>query len=147
MNRYDESAIQVYRESSCDVVRFPRSAEFELHRDRITCTLLRSEYEEMVDVWFLGQILAYYLELHGALAIHAAAVNIEGRAALFVGDAGDGKSTLTASLLAAGLPLIADDVAVVEHRDGQTRCRSSYPHLKLTPEQTRRFLGAVGDCV
>lgn len=48
-------------------------------------------------------------------AIHAAGVSLGGRCLLLPGASGEGKSTLSAALVAAGLPLFGDDTVVLAH--------------------------------
>jgi hypothetical protein len=50
---------------------------------------------------------ATILEREGGLSLHAAAIELEGRAVLFIGPSGAGKST--AATLAAGCPVFASD--------------------------------------
>jgi hypothetical protein len=52
--------------------------------------------------------------LHGRDALHAGAFVIDGRAWLLLADTCGGKSTLLAALSATGLPVLADDLAVIE---------------------------------
>lgn len=49
----------------------------------------------------------------GLIPMHASAVEYDGRAYLFAGKAGAGKSTFTAELLANGARLISDDLSVL----------------------------------
>ena len=152
VNRFGESSLQLYRDGPREVIRFPRAADFALLPGRpgtparpgtIVCTLRGPRFECMVGIWLLGYVLTYYLERCGAAAMHAAAVEIDGRAVLFLGDGGAGKSTLVAGMLLAGLPLLADDISVLECRDHGVVCRSGYPQVKLSPEQAQTFLGSA----
>jgi hypothetical protein len=54
-------------------------------------------------------------DLAGQLAVHASAVAIDGRAVLFVGEGGAGKSTAAAEMcLRHGAQMLADDAALLE---------------------------------
>jgi serine kinase of HPr protein (carbohydrate metabolism regulator) len=54
------------------------------------------------------------------IVLHASAVRVAGKAVLFYGSSGTGKSTLAAALAQRGYPLIADDVCTVT---AETRAR------------------------
>lgn len=142
-NHFGESAIELYRLGSREVVRFPRAADFELRSGQVVCTLTSAQYQHMLDIWLLGYVLTYYLERRGAVAIHAGAVQIDGSVALMVADAGCGKSTLVAAMVQAGLPLVADDISVLEYDNRGVACRSGYAQIKLTPDQARFFVGGA----
>lgn len=49
----------------------------------------------------------------GALGLHAGSVNIGGRAAVFMGEGGSGKSTTTATLAGRGHDKLADDISLI----------------------------------
>lgn len=53
-------------------------------------------------------------QLEGKLALHGAAVELEGRAVLLLGRSGQGKSTLAAALCARGARLLSDDAIALE---------------------------------
>lgn len=55
----------------------------------------------------------------GLIPMHASAVEYDGRAYLFAGKAGAGKSTFTAELLANGARLISDDLSVLTPPSGK----------------------------
>ncbi|MFC3285476.1 hypothetical protein [Litchfieldella rifensis] len=140
-NRYGESVVQLYAMSSGYLMRFPRVADFLINPGEITCQLYDLRLDYMVEICLLGHVLSYYLELSGIAAIHAGAVAIDNRAVLFAADRTGGKSTLVASMVEAGFPLLADDIAALEERSGTVACRHGFPQLKLTPEQALRFAG------
>lgn len=61
----------------------------------------------------LGQVLPLAATLRGLEILHAGAVAIDGRAAVFCATAGSGKSNLIARLVAAGAALVADDAVAI----------------------------------
>ena len=68
------------------------------------------------------------------LVLHASAVATPAGAAAFIGFTGAGKSTLAASLSAAGFPILSDDCLVIE-RDGRGfLARPFYPGARLWPD-------------
>ncbi len=137
-NSCGESVLQIYAEDSQRIVRFPRVADFVLRRGEILCELCDPELDYMVEVCLLGHVLAYYLELGGVIALHAGAVEVGGRALLFAAGRSVGKSTVVASMVAAGYRLLADDIAALPV-DAEVICLPAYPQLKLTPRQAERF--------
>lgn len=77
----------------------------------------------------------------GELIIHASAVAIGGRLAVFLGETGAGKSTLAASLHNAGHRLVGDDAAILAPSPDGFCGRSVYPSLRLYPESIAAVLG------
>jgi hypothetical protein len=61
-------------------------------------------------------LAAAIIERHGGLCLHAAAIELDGRAVLFIGPSGAGKST--AVLLARGAPVFAYDRVAVSCQNG-----------------------------
>lgn len=142
-NRLGESVVQLYAMPHGVLMRFPRVADFRLSPGEIDCRLADPDLAFMIDICLLGHVMAYYLELSGVAALHAGAVAWGGQAVLFAADRTGGKSTLVASAVAAGLALLADDIAALELRGGAVWCRPGFPQMKLTPEQAQRFAGGA----
>ncbi|WP_299966730.1 hypothetical protein [uncultured Roseobacter sp.] len=63
---------------------------------------------------FLGLVMSLVLERRGILCLHASAVSVNGRAAIFLGDKGAGKSTTSAALLSRGHVPVTDDLVAVD---------------------------------
>ncbi|WP_416137112.1 hypothetical protein ACM26W_11400 [Halomonas sp. HK25] len=144
-NREGESAVQCYAQPYGVLMRFPGVADFLLSPREIRCELTDPSLHYLVEICLLGHVMAYYLELSGRVALHAGAVVGSERAVLLAGDCAGGKSTLVASLVEAGWPLLADDISALEVHGDTPLCRHGFPQMKLTPEQVRRFVGEVGD--
>ena len=81
-----------------------------------------------------GPILAVLLHQRGKLVLHASAVNIGGRAAVFLGNKGYGKSTLAAHLQSRGYPLISDDMVPVIFNGDVAKTVPGYPQIRLLPD-------------
>lgn len=64
-------------------------------------------------VYLQGTMLAMLLNQRGGILLHASAVAAGGKAVLFCGDSGEGKSTLAAALSLRGHAVLGDDVCVV----------------------------------
>jgi len=91
--------------------------------------------ERAVRLLLTGGALAVLLHQRGFLVLHASGVAIDGRATAFVGEKGEGKSTLAAALHARGHGLLADDVVAVDpHARPAPLAYPGFPQLKLWPE-------------
>ncbi|PAU74707.1 hypothetical protein CK498_21535 [Halomonas salipaludis] len=144
-NHYGESAVQLYAVADGYVMRFPRVADFTLTPGHIDCQLRDPALDYMVEVCLLGHVFSCYLELSGITALHAGAVEVDGRAVLFAADRTGGKSTLVTSLVEAGFALLADDISALTITAQGARCLHGFPQLKMTPEQARRFVTGEQD--
>lgn len=87
---------------------------------------------------FYSTVAALTAAWRGLVPLHACAVEVDSRAVLIAGAAGAGKSTLTAGLIEAGMPLVADDLVVVRVAAGRVAGRnmvlSGRPTIRLHPD-------------
>ena len=91
----------------------------------------------------LGSVLAILLEQRGLFALHAGALVFGHSAAAFVGDKGQGKSTLNAALSVAGFPLLSDDVVGLQMSDDSLApvALSGFSQVKLAPTAVQQVTG------
>lgn len=80
------------------------------------------------------QVFPRLLAHEGQLVVHAGAVEIDKRLALFLGESGMGKSTLVASFYQAGAALLGDDALVVSAEGDGFSGQSLYRGLRLLPD-------------
>src|SRR5262249_48682503 len=66
--------------------------------------------EEDAAAFLLGSAFGILLIQRGNMVMHASAVAVAGRAVLFCGPSGIGKSTVAAALVRRGFPFVSDDV-------------------------------------
>ena len=87
----------------------------------------------------LGFVLGNVIRLRGYLTFHASAIGVGDRAILLTGDSGAGKSTTAAALSERGCTILADDIAVLDQREGRYWVQPGYPCLRLFPESVAAF--------
>lgn len=73
--------------------------------------------DDAVTAYMMGSIMAAILQQRKVALLHGSSVQMNGRAAIFTGSSGVGKSTLAAKLMTRGHALIADDVAAITKAD------------------------------
>jgi len=114
-------------------LQFHDQAIFWLATDgrRIRCFLYPETPINTLTHLLLDQVLPYAISLRGQTVLHAGAVLIHEKAAVFLGTTGSGKSTLTASFCAAGFPLLADDSLLVQPDHDKVWVIGSYPSVRL----------------
>jgi hypothetical protein len=138
-----ESRLCFYRQSSCNVLHLNGVADFYLWPKRIVCHLLDPTYDYLVEIHLLGGVLSLWLELQGIPALHASAVVVDGQAVAFLASNTGGKSSLAATLMQAGHPLLADDILPLEYLGGRVVGRPGYPQMRMWPDQAQHFLGHI----
>jgi hypothetical protein len=123
------------------VFRFTEVVDFFVLADGIAYQLHDPAYDYMVELHLLGFVLAYWLERAGWPALHASAVVVDGRAVAFLSNHGGGKTSLAATLLGLGHPLLSDDLVALTPAAGGFVARPGYPQMRMWPEQALRFVG------
>jgi hypothetical protein len=107
----------------------------------IICYRLPQSNSESFNVYLLAQALSFCLVKNGFEPLHATAVVVAGRAAVFLGDCGFGKSTLAVAFLQAGHRLLTDDLLVLRVSPDELVVYPGSPRVKLFPEMAQRWLG------
>jgi len=125
-------------------LRFPGLCDFLVDAD---ARRIRAEPVEGLDPGTLehlvvDQLLPRVLAHQGALVAHASVVLVEGRAILFLGHSGWGKSTLAGLLHGTGRRLLSDDCALLVAAASATHVIPTYPSLRLFGDSIGQTLGA-----
>lgn len=124
-----------------DLLRYSEVADFYVADHRIHCHLLDPTYDFMVEIHLLGLVFSYWFERQGIPMLHASAVAVDGRAAVFVATNKGGKSSLACTLMGAGHPLLSDDVVGLQVSERGPEGRPGFPSMRLWPDQAAHFHG------
>jgi hypothetical protein len=96
--------------------------------------------DDLIRLPLLGIVLAVLLHQRGLLVLHASAVALGGRAVVFLGEKGQGKSTIAAALYGHGHAFLADDLVALDDAQGFV-VQPGYAQIKLWPEAAVSSLG------
>lgn len=91
--------------------------------------------------YLLGPVLAFAMRLRGLVPMHASGVAIDGRAILFAGTPGAGKSTTAAAFASLGIPVLSDDVVPVLFASAEPQAWPGYPRLSLWADAAAAVFG------
>jgi hypothetical protein len=93
--------------------------------------------------YLISQTLSFALLKQGREPLHATVVGVHGKAIAFLGDCGQGKSSLAAAFLREGHLLLTDDLLVVSDSDGRLLAHPGPSRIKLYPDIARVLLGPL----
>jgi hypothetical protein len=112
---------------------YAEGIDYVLSRDGTRLWVLWSKTTTESDIfsYLLGPIMGFILRVRGGVCLHASAVTVNGRAVLFVGDAGAGKSTIAMAMGRLGYPIMSDDIVPIYQLAGLTYAQSGYPRVRL----------------
>lgn len=100
-----------------------------------------SQTMEDLSTYFLGPVMGFILRRRGTTALHASSLCVNGQAIVLTGEAGAGKSTTAAALALRGLPVLCEDVAAIEEKDGSYSIERGYPRVCLWPDSVELLMG------
>jgi hypothetical protein len=123
------------------VFRFTEVVDFFVLDDGIAYQLHDPHYAHMVELHLLGFVLAYWLERSGWPSLHASSVVVDGHAIAFLSRHGGGKTSLAATMVSRGYPLLSDDLLALTPAADGFLARPGYPQMRMWPEQARHFVG------
>ncbi|MDC7221503.1 MAG: hypothetical protein PQJ59_16335 [Spirochaetales bacterium] len=136
---HNEGDISLYRSQTHDTIIFENIAAFECGDDWIKGYMLMNQDQFLLEICFIGHVLAYWLERRGTLMLHASSLKVREGAVAFMAESTGGKTTTAAALLAAGYSLITDDILPVNIRHKDVFASPGFPQMKLLPDQLELF--------
>lgn len=106
---------------------------------RITIDRAPGVSDGRLRVFLLGGALGLLLNQRGLLVLHASAMMVAGGAIAFLGDSGEGKSTMAGAMYRSGYPVLADDMVAVDTSGAQPTIIPGSPRIKLWSEAAARL--------
>ncbi|MBI3732629.1 MAG: hypothetical protein HY259_04115 [Chloroflexi bacterium] len=122
-------------------VLFSDVACFDVTPDSIVVYPQAGLSYQLLNTYFLGPAMSFWLEWRGIPTLHASAVVANGHAVAFISQSRGGKSVLAASWVQAGHPLLTDDILAVAHDHGTPIGYPGYPQMRLWADEAQYFLG------
>ncbi len=96
------------------LMRVPDIARFLLKNGNEIVFAVESDAKAAdIPVFLIGTVFGILLHQREQIVLHASAVRVNGRAVLFCGASGAGKSTVAAALAQRGHPLVTEDVCTL----------------------------------
>jgi hypothetical protein len=129
--------------AACYELSYSDGSRFVVNRaaDRVWGVCEPPLTTEDLATYFLGPVIGFLLRRRRITSLHASGVEIKGRAVLFCGDAGHGKSTTAAALALKGAAVISEDVLPLELTEDGFRAVPGYPRVCLWPDAVRNLAG------
>lgn len=124
------------RQDSSFIIRFLELADFILSPDlsTIQCYSKSAIPLETIRHLFLDQVFPLVLSERGKAVLHASAVATPVGAIVFLGESGQGKSTLCAAFGQQGFSVLTDDCLLLEQQEHSLFGIPNYPGLRLWPD-------------
>jgi hypothetical protein len=114
---------------------------------RIYARALSAVDQEAMLAYLLVDALSFSMVRLGREPLHATAVLTDRGVLAFLGNSGDGKSTLAALLLRHGCTLVTDDMLVLARARGRWLAQPGPPRLKLYRHMADHVLGHARESV
>ncbi|HKV99611.1 MAG TPA: hypothetical protein VJN96_07300 [Vicinamibacterales bacterium] len=97
--------------------------------------------DRSLGTYLLGHVLSFSLVARGAEPLHGTAVTVGGEAVVFLGECGDGKSTLGAAMIRRGAKMLSDDLIAIHRRGRSCLVQPGPARLKLYRHVARAVIG------
>jgi hypothetical protein len=100
----------------------------------IAIELTRGVIESDIAPFVTGALMGNLLDQRRYFVLHGSGVLIDGKAVGFLGEKGDGKSTLALHFQMKGLPLLTDDLLSLTLKDGTIVTAPGFPRIRAFPD-------------
>jgi hypothetical protein len=97
--------------------------------------------DRSLGTYLLGHVVSFSLVARGAEPLHGTAVAVGGDAVVFLGDCGEGKSTLGAAMVQRGARVVSDDLIAIRRRGRACFVQPGPARLKLYRRVARAIVG------
>ena len=145
----DQIALSMLKDGSDFWVRFPRLVDVLVQLKPsvriLVCGNSATSVASTIEHLLVDQMLPRVLAQLGECMVHASAIEIDGKLALFLGPSGWGKSTLAGLLQRLGHQVLSDDCVQLTLINGHLRAIPTYPSLRLNPDSLDALFPGLKD--
>lgn len=133
--------------SSAALFSFPDVARYLVQSgNQIIIAPVNGADKSQIRLFLLGTAASLLLHQRCVLPLHASGIRTPKGAVLFTGHSGFGKSTLLATFLARGYPMLTDDLAAISlDTHDQPHVAPGYPYLKLWADSAEKLDRSTDD--
>ncbi len=117
------------------ILSWPDMATFQVDDGcRIIVQPFFNAPESEIALSLIGLVSVLLLMQRGLFSLHGSAVVVNNKAFIFIGEKGQGKSTMASQMVAAGAMLLTDDLTAIDIKDTGNFVRPGFPNIKLWPD-------------
>lgn len=132
-------AFRVAARPSGTLFRITGVGTFNLHAGGITYWAAAACPADVLAQFIAGPVFGLWLEVHGHVVLHGAALLVRETGVAILAHGGTGKSTLAAALVHRGATLLTDDQVVLASGGGGLMVQPGRAQLKLWPDACQRL--------
>ena len=139
--------LKIYKNQHWQIIEYPGHTSFYLCENQIHCQLDCASNEHLVEIRLFGFVLSYWLTWYKKnTLIHASSVSKNNRNAIFIATNAGGKTSLACAMIKhTDYSILTDDILRIAIDKNSISCYSSYPQIRLWPEQITDFLAQDPD--
>jgi hypothetical protein len=125
--------------------RYAEGVQFRIDAGGHHITARLAAHSTVADMttFLTGPVLGFVLRMRGVIALHACAVEVDGRAIVLAGEAAAGKSTTAVTFARLGYRVLTEDVAALVEEGCGMHIHSGCPEAALRPDAVERLYGSV----
>lgn len=129
----------------CVILSFKDVGSYHIYDSLIQIHPYTTCDQRALKLYLTGTVMGTYLLLQERFAIHGSAVDIKGKAYIFTGASGAGKSSIARAFITDGYKLLSDDVSLVTkvsdtlNTNPTFTITPSYPSQKLWQDTADHF--------
>lgn len=107
-------------------------ATYRAFNGKLLEVMFYTQEASRMSLFTICEALGMILMQRGMYLLHASAIEVNGKALVFMAAPGTGKSTTSMAFVKSGCPLLSDDLtAITFDEDGQPWVQPGYPQLKI----------------
>jgi hypothetical protein len=126
-----DTQAEIYIESDTVYLNWPEIAAFEIAEGRFIRYQSYCDEIQTLKLFLLSEAIGIALFQRKFFMLHASAVMIKGKAHIFLGEPGAGKSTTATAFWKAGFSVLTDDLVALKIEENSISIFPAFPQFKV----------------